>query len=144
MKKLEKTGKQLDLSKYEVSEQFVIYKMGDYDFDENLDFGGKEGVYIFTHREMTSRLSTSYQREIYHHTPLYCGMTTNFNKRFNNHFKSDDLMKSNCNRISIHFCGDNENPAELEGKILSLIKFTFNIEGNDNPKYKENIKFEEV
>lgn len=143
MERLKNTGNHLDLNNFEVVERFDVYELGDYDFDENLDFGSKKGVYIFTRRDMTSELSSSFQREIYHHIPLYCGKTENFNKRFNDHFKSDNLRESNCDYISIYIC-DDENPADLEKKILSLIKFKYNKEYNENPKYKEDVKLNEV
>ena len=146
MKRLKELGKYLDLSEYEISEHFRLYELGNYDFSENLDFDNKEGVYFFTRREMTSKLSPSYQRQIYHHIPLYCGRTENFNKRFNDHFKKDDLKKAHCDHISICICDSKDEAVELEKKILSLVKTEFNEVGNENPKYKdkEKNKFVEI
>ena len=143
MKRLKNTNKHLDLSQYGIQERFDVYNIGNYNFEENLDFNNNLGVYIFSCRDTCSTLSESYRREIYYHTPLYCGMTSNFNKRFNDHFKAEDLMEANCNCISVYYCKAEEDAVDLEKKILSLIKFPFNKAENNNPKY-DNAKLAEV
>lgn len=144
MKRLKQTHKQLDLSQYEIDERFDVYFLEGYDFDENLDFDNKTGVYLFTKRDMTNTYSPIYRREVYFHIPLYCGMTKDFNQRFKDHFKAEDLKKANCDCISVYFCKTQKVSTTLEKKILSLIDFPFNTDNNENPKYKDNIKLMEV
>ncbi len=144
MKKLKTTYKQLDLSQYEVDEKFEAYCLENYDFNENLDFDNKTGVYLFTKRDMYSTYSPIYRREVYLHTPLYCGKTKDFNNRFNKHFKAEDLKEAYCDYISVYFCDTQDASTDLEEKILSQIKFPFNTDNNNNPKYKEGVMFTEV
>lgn len=143
MKRLKTKNNQLDLSQFEIDDRFLVYYLGNYDFNENLDFDNKTGVYIFTTRDVDLTFSYSYARHVHLHTPLYCGMTKDFNQRFNDHFKAEDLINANCDCISICFCETQEYSIELEEKILSLIKIPFNKDKNDNPKY-ENVKLMEV
>lgn len=144
MKKLSKTGKYIDLNEYKIHERFEVYDLDGYDFTENLDFGEDAGVYIFSKRQFTSTESNKFKRQVYYHTPLYCGMTENFNQRFDGHFKAEDLINAHCNRICICYCNCKEDAKDLEQRILSSIDFPFNSQNNKEPKNSEEVKLTEV
>lgn len=144
MKRLKKTDRYLDLSEYGIQEKFVVYELGEYDFSENLDFGEISAVYIFSKRDFLSCLNKSYQKQMYMHTIIYCGMTGNTDQRFYDHSHKDDLKGKSANRICIHECSSRREAQKLEEKLLKTFNFPINEKDNDSPKYPKVTKVWEV
>lgn len=136
MKRLKKVdGHYLDLSPYNVYEHFDVYELGSYDFSDNIDFGDDAGVYIFTHRDVDSSIPEEYNKNVYQHELIYCGMTEELDKRFYAHFHAPDIIERNGNRLSIYKCKDKKEASTLEKKVLSKLKFPVNKKDNDNPDF---------
>lgn len=142
MKRLKDTGLLLELNKFEINNRFKVFNLGNYDFNDDLDFGESAGVYIFTTKDVCSHQSNEYKREVYYHTLHYCGMTKNFNTRFEGHFKAEDLQKSNVDHICICKCPNQYESDKLEELLLSKINFTYNIK--DNSTNNKTVKCEAV
>lgn len=140
MTKLERLiGHYFDFSEYGIKECFDIYALNGYDFKENLDLSGNEGVYIFTRRDICSSHVPSYRKEMYYHTLLYCGMTKDLKGRFDEHQYKNELLDEHVSHISIYECSTRKDAKELESKILGTLKFPLNKKENSNPKYP-NVK----
>lgn len=138
MKRLKKvSGRYLALSDYEIQETFDIYELGSYNFDENIDFGDSAGVYIFTKRDMSAELNSSYQRHMFSHTLIYCGMTKELDSRFYSHFRKEEIMEHKADRICIHKCKNSEDAEALEKILLATFNFPVNEKDNSNPKYPD-------
>lgn len=140
MKRLNKVkGHYLTFSDYGIQEKFDIYELDSYEFDENLDFGDSAGVYIFTRRDANAELNPSYQKHMYSHTLIYCGMTEELDSRFYAHFHKEEIMGHMSNRICIHKCKNSKEAEKLEKLLLGTFNFPVNKKDNSNPQYP-NIK----
>lgn len=134
MERLIETKRYLDFSEYGINEKFDVYELGDYDFSTELDFGGKAAVYIFSKRDLDSKLNSTYRKQMYQHTIIYCGMTGDTDQRFCGHFKKEGLSKHGANRICVHKCKNESEAKSLEKNLLNMFNFPLNDKENDNPK----------
>ena len=130
-------GHYFDFSKYDIKEYFDIYALNGYDFKENLDLNGHEGVYIFTRRDYYPSYIQSCQMKKYYHTLLYCGMTKDFKARFDDHQYKKELLDEHVSHIAICRCLSEKNAIDLESRILHTFGFPLNKKENDNPKYPD-------
>lgn len=137
MRRLKKTNKWLGLSDYGIPEKFDTYELGDYDFSSDLDFHEIAAVYIFTERDNYSSSNPSFEKEMYKHTLIYCGMTGNTNERFKEHFHKNEILGHKANRISLCFCKNEDDAKSLERSILETFSFPVNERGNESPKYPD-------
>ena len=137
-------GHYLDLKEYDIDEKFYVYELGNYDFSDNLVFSENKGVYIFTLRDIVSELDADYGKQMYFHTLIYCGRSTELDDRFYNHFHKEEIKKKNADRICICFCNTDEETEELEKKVLATFQFPVNEKDNDNPKYPNITKVREA
>lgn len=116
------TGAKLDLSKYHIEEYFTLYKLPQqWNFETNLDFEDKIGVYIFT-----------YKIGGIYHKLIYRGKTEHLNKRFYDHCNRHCIMEHHADYIAIHYCETNEMAESIERKILKKIDFPCNSQNNQN------------
>ena len=132
-------GRTLELSQYEITKQFYVYALGNYDFHDNLDFGDVPGVYIFTKRDMDTTIPNGYNKQMYQHELIYCGASEELDGRFCGHFHAKEIQDMGATHISIHLCSNKDESFELEELVLSKLKFPVNEKGNDNPKFP-NVK----
>lgn len=144
MKRLKNTNRYLDLSVYGINEKFDVYKLGNYDFSENLKFDDKIGVYMFTIKSGDFYCPNPNSGHYFYHTPVYCGKTSDTDTRFYDHHKGDESKEVGANRFAFHPCNSNEEAEALEKRILSLIDFPENEVNNSNAQYKEAKMKEEV
>lgn len=133
MKRLVDTSTHLSFSIENETFEFEIFDLDDYSFDENLDFDEKSGIYMFLRQEKTKLLSyeelnNSMTEEMY--VPLYLGRTENFNQRFYDHHKDEDLMGNGATHIAIHFSGKN-SIEKIESLFLNTYSFPLNEMSNE-------------
>lgn len=84
------------------------------------DFNGRGGIYVFVNVRI---LTMTY-------VGIYCGKTQDFNQRFENHHKKDEIQKYNPNAIAILFESSEAKRSEIEIDILEGNYFPCNEQHN--------------
>ena len=139
MKTLKHCNHKLDLSNYGIHEEFIVFRLPfGYDFHNNLEFEKfedyEDAVYIFTIRSiMDSKNSKKYKDEKqsnWHHKFIYCGKTSDIQKRFNDHHAAKDIMKEKANCICLCVCENKRDSDKLEKLLLGKFKFPVNKKDN--------------
>lgn len=132
MKKLISANTKIDLSCAGIKYEFEVFHLPtDYDFSENLEIGEEDdAIYIFT-RRIIHKLG-------YIHNLIYCGKTSDIEKRFDGHHKKEDILDKHANCICLHFCKNSEL-SKIEDEILSTFLFPTN-DINNTGKYDDSIK----
>lgn len=136
MKQLKDTNTHLSFNIGHETFEFEIFSLGDYSFDENLDFDEKSGIYMFLRKEKQrvfyyeefSSNNSSMTDDMY--APLYLGKTENFNQRFYDHHKDEDLLESSVTHIAIHF-SRKSTIGEIESLFLNKYSFPLNEISNE-------------
>lgn len=120
--------KKLDFSEFRITEDFEIFKITEtlkYDFTDNLDFGDKEGVYIFI------KLVFNCDRKLdYSYKLLYCGKTIELSKRFDQHHRQEELTEIYPLYLAVCFCENEEEITDLENVMLNTFKFELEQQNN--------------
>lgn len=104
---------------------FDLYELNNFDFSENLDFGERMGIYVFSERQV---LKNSINHEIY-----YVGKTTQFSDRFYQHHKTKQLKKVNPNCLAIMDC-DKDAMDNRERELIEAWSPIYNTQLKDNNK----------
>ncbi|MBO4874731.1 MAG: hypothetical protein J5542_05440 [Bacteroidales bacterium] len=131
MKRLKDTNTHLSFDIRNETFEFEIFSLGDYSFDENLDFDEKSGIYMFLRQEQPilsfNEFSSNVKCEKY--KPLYLGRTENFNQRFCGHHKEKKLLIRDVTHIALYFCRKN-SVERIEALFLNTYCFELNILSN--------------
>lgn len=137
MKQLKDTNTHLSFNIESETFEFEIFSLGNYCFDENLDFDEKSGIYMFLRQEKSNRVlsfdeynpnnSNNVENK---YNPLYLGKTENFNQRFYDHHKDEDLIKKSVTHIAIHF-SSKSTIDRIESLFLHKYSFPLNEMSNE-------------
>lgn len=134
MKRLKDTNTHLSFNIESETFEFEIFSLGDYRFEENLNFDEKSGIYMFLRQEKSNRVLSSgeYNSNILEnkYNPLYLGKTENFNQRFYDYHKDEDLMKKGVTHIAIHF-SSKSTIDRIESLFLHKYSFPLNEMSNE-------------
>lgn len=132
MKRLKDTNTHLLFKIENETFEFEIFSLGDYNFNENLDFDEKSGIYMFLRQEQMQLLSFeefSSNVKCEKYKPLYLGRTENFNQRFYGHHKEKELSTKDVTHIALYFCGKN-SVERVESLFLGIYRFELNVQSN--------------
>ena len=80
---------------------FNLYKLDNFDFEENLDLQEDGGIYVFTTRSKNKDGK-------YNHNIHYVGKTIDFSNRFYHHHKAEEIKEVNPNCLAIYACDETE------------------------------------
>lgn len=137
MKRLKDTSTYLLFNIEDESFEFEIFSLEDYHFDENLDFNEKSGIYMFLRKEKRNRvlhlgefIANNSNKAENEYEPLYLGKTENFNQRFYDHHKDEDLLKNGVTHIAIHF-SSKSTIDRIESLFLHKYSFPLNEMSNE-------------
>ena len=131
MKRLKDTNTHLLFNIEDEKFEFEIFGLGDYRFDENLDFDEKSGIYMFLRQTQPILSSTDFSSNMKceKYKPLYLGRTENFNQRFCGHHKEKDLLIKDVTHIALYFCRKN-SVERVETLFLDTYCFELNVKSN--------------
>lgn len=131
MKRLKDTNTHLSFNIESETFEFEIFSLGDYRFEENLNFDEKSGIYMFLRQTQpilsSSEFSSNMKCKTY--KPLYLGRTENFNQRFCGHHKEKELLIRDATHIALYFCRKN-SVERVETLFLNTYWFELNVQSN--------------
>lgn len=105
---------------------FNLYKLDNFDFENNLDLEEDMGIYVFTNRYEDIDAKN-------HHNIYYVGQTIDYSTRFYHHHKAEELMKLKPNCLAIWACEDDKMDS-IEKELIEKWKPELNIQNNDKNK----------